>query len=484
MKIRPPKPVTSHQISNDEALRRCQTALDQKDRGDHEGAQETMRALWQGVGSRPRIKGLNVPVAAEVLLCTGILTAWIGSKTQIKGAAETGKNLITKAIRYFGTDRPRVAAAQVELAYCYWWNGEVNEARIMLREALDKLTTEGNTKAQALIKLIIIEHSSSRYTEALRILTENESLFRKAHDPNTKGKYHYHFAMTLEEIAAAEKRDDYFQAAVREYEKADHYLKLAKNPIYRASLKNNIAVLLLNLSRYKEAHKQLDEARRLTVSFKDKARTAQIDWTRAEVFNAEGKFKEAEAVARRAASALERGGQQCLVSDALTVQAIAVARQGHKERALFIFQTAIEAALQVDAFNKAGLAALTLIEEVDNLSPEMLQAAYRQAGEWLKESQSQNILVRLTKAAGKVFSDIDKTEATEIVLTWPCNLQELMLQYEKTLIRQALEQTNGSVTRAASLLGMSYQAVCYMIEGRHKDLLAARTPIRRRSKPR
>jgi len=56
-----------------------------------------------------------------------------------------------------------------------------------------------------------------------------------------------------------------------------------------------------------------------------------------------------------------------------------------------------------------------------------------------------------------------------------------MLKHESTLIRQALVQSNGSVTHAASLLGVSYQALCYMIENRHKDLLKERTPIRRRS---
>jgi hypothetical protein len=41
---------------------------------------------------------------------------------------------------------------------------------------------------------------------------------------------------------------------------------------------------------------------------------------------------------------------------------------------------------------------------------------------------------------------------------------------------------SGSVTRAAALLGMSYQGLAYVIESRHKDLLKERSPIRRRSR--
>jgi molybdenum-dependent DNA-binding transcriptional regulator ModE len=56
------------------------------------------------------------------------------------------------------------------------------------------------------------------------------------------------------------------------------------------------------------------------------------------------------------------------------------------------------------------------------------------------------------------------------------------LKFEGGLIRQALAQANGSVTRAASLLSMSYQALAYVIQSRHKDLLKERSPVRRRSR--
>lgn len=51
---------------------------------------------------------------------------------------------------------------------------------------------------------------------------------------------------------------------------------------------------------------------------------------------------------------------------------------------------------------------------------------------------------------------------------------------EKALIKQALTQANGRVTHAASLLSMSYQALAYIIESRHKDLLKERSPVHRR----
>jgi tetratricopeptide (TPR) repeat protein len=473
-------------LANDEVVRLCAAALEEYDKGDYKGAQQVMRPLWQGIGKRPRIKGLHPSVAAEVLLCVGTLTGWIGSQIQLKEAQETAKNLITESITYFGSERDlkMVAAARVELAYCYWRDGELNEARIMLRESLQKLTMEGLTRARALLKLVTIENSAARHTEAFKLLTENASLFEKITNHTVKGDYHNGLAITLEEIAASEKRADYFQLALKAYIAADHHFKLAKNDPYRASVKNNIAVLLSNLSRFKEAHKYLYEARRLTTSLGDKAKTAQIDWTRAEILIAEGKLREAEAVARKAASVLEKGGHQCLLADALITQGIALARAGNNERAQFVFQRAIEAAYKVDALSKAGLAALTLIEEVSELSPTTLQAAYERAREWLAESQSKGVLSRLNKAAGKfvssVRSELSAEDATEILLTRNFLLQEKVLKYERSIIRQALAQSNGSVSHGAGLLGLSHQGLAYIIESRHRDLLTERSPIRRR----
>ena len=125
-------------------------------------------------------------------------------------------------------------------------------------------------------------------------------MFANVRHPAVKGSYHNELAMTFEEIAVADRRPDYFQCALTEYKAAERQFKLAKNHIYRASVKNNKAVVLSKLGQFKEAHKHLDQAREITVRLKDRTRTAQIDSTRAELLIAEGKFKGAEAVARRA----------------------------------------------------------------------------------------------------------------------------------------------------------------------------------------
>ena len=493
MRIASPQLHTSHLTANAEAQVRCETALELKDKGKYEGARTVMLPLWRRTGERPNIKGLHPSVAAELLLTVGILTGWLGSKEGIEGAQEMAKNLISESITFYESvgDTKKVAAARAEIAYCYWREGGYDEARIMLAEALQKLTVEGNTRARALLKLITVEWSSSRYNVALGILNDNAALFKKVTNHTTKGNYHNELAIVLRNLATSEQRTDYFRRAIKEYEEADRHFKLANNIVFRADVKNNLGFLLYKAARFKEAHEYLEQARRLTISIKDKVQIAQIDDTRAQVFIAENKYKEAEAVAKGAVRVLEKSGHQCLLADALITQGIALARLKRTDHAQFTFQKAIEVAHQVGALNKAGLAALTLIEEVEELSPDTLYVAYDRASEWLAKSQGQDLLLRLNTAARKVISKVrclpiaeeaTAEDTTEALLNKPCDLPAEVLKFEGSLIRQALAKANGSLTRAASLLSMSYQALAYILESRHKDLLKERSPIRRRSR--
>lgn len=487
MKITSPKINTTHLTANDEALLRCQIALELRDKGDYDGAQEVMRRLWRGIGNRPDITGLHPSVTAEVLLCVGILTGWIGSRNENKEADGYARDLITESITYYESigDAKKIAEARTELAYCYWREGSFDEARIMFTEALQKLSTEGKTRANALLGLSVVEWSTSRYTEALKILTDNAPLFKKLTHHTMKGFYHNTRAMVLRGLLTPGKKAEQLKLIVSEYEQADHQFKLARNSIFRAMVKNNIGNVLRQLSRYREANEYLDQARRLAVSLRDKVRTAQVDQTRAEVMIAQRRFEEAERVARSAAKSFDKAGRQCLLVEALINRGIALARLGKTEEAQFTLQRAIEVAQQVGALSLAGIAALTLIEELDDLPPQTLAFASERAHEWLAESQSPDLHRRMSAAAIKVLAKVQEgltPDNAEVLSNKPLDLDQELLRYENALIKRALAQVNGSLTRAASNLSMSYQKLAYILETRHRDLLKERTPIRRRAR--
>jgi transcriptional regulator with GAF, ATPase, and Fis domain len=52
--------------------------------------------------------------------------------------------------------------------------------------------------------------------------------------------------------------------------------------------------------------------------------------------------------------------------------------------------------------------------------------------------------------------------------------------FEAKLIGQALDESGGSITKAARLLGLSHQTLNSMLHTRHKQLFAKRKPVQKR----
>ena len=469
---------------NESARLRCEAALELKDKGEYDRARDVMRPFWPHFGERPNTAGLHASIAAELLLVVGILTRWIGSKNQVTESSQIASDLITESVTYFEsqTDAWKVAAARAELAMCYWRDGALDEARIMFTEALKKLTAQGNTRANALLGLAEVERASSRLNDAMSILTDNARLFQRITNHTTRGHYHNQRAMVLRSLATAEKRNDYFEQAIKEYQRADHQFELARNRVYRGNVKNNVGFLLFKLGRFKAASVYLTEARRLAVNAKDKILVAQFDDSLAKLFIATNKLKEAEAAARRSVSVLDKSGHSNTLADSLITYGIVLARRQQTDPAQFIFQRAIEVAHNAGALSTAGIAALTMIEEIDQLSVETLSNAYEQAGEWLSTCQSQDLWFRFKVAGKKVVRELRRgdQDANGILFNKPCHMPREVLQFERRLISQALATASGRITHAAKWLGIGRQRLAYIIDTRHPELLKERTPVRRR----
>jgi tetratricopeptide (TPR) repeat protein len=331
-----------HLSLSQKAELRCQFAREYEDRGEYEEARPALGELWQRIGVRPKIEGLEPDTAAEVLLRAGVLTSWIGSKNQITDAQENAKNLLSASLSIFESlsSSSKVAEAQIELALCYWRTGEHNEARDILREALSRLTTEGELKAKAVLRWAIIEWSALQYDESLCILIDAAPLFEKIENHTLKGGHHNALASVLEDMGTAEQRGDYIDRAFVEYAAASYHFEQAKHRCYRANVENNLGFLYFKAGKFQEAHEHLNRARRIVISLKDSGTLAQYDETRARVFLAEGRNAEAEKTARSSVVALEQGGQLGLLAEALITHGTALARLGYYSQSYATLQHA------------------------------------------------------------------------------------------------------------------------------------------------
>jgi len=474
----------------DDVIPLCELAKNLEEAGEFDRAAETLSCFWQGVPNRPVTQGLGDEAKAELLLRTGTLTGWLGSAKQVPGAQETAKDLITESAGIFEALRmgDKIAEARIDLAVCYWREGGLDEARISLRLVLESLgESRSEQRLRALLNNAIVERAATRDHDALRICMEAAPHFEVSSNDALKGKFHNTFAAVLHSLGNAESREDYIDRALVEYSASSYYFDRAGHKRFQARVENNVGFLFATIGRFDEAQEHLTTARGLHVSVGDHGGAAGAEDTRAQAFLLEGKYADAERVARRAVHALKRGGEQTILAEALTTHGKALARLEQTQIARAALDQAVEIAQTAGNPDRGGIAAVTAIEELSPYLPvEVLENYYRTAESLLSKSQNLSLKNRLGECARRVLSiALDNAKeatpaATDVALTPGFSLDSEVLRYEGNLIRRALEESGGSVTRAARLLGVTHQGLAFILNGRHSDLLSIRSPVKRR----
>ena len=457
---------------------RCITAKQLSDLGEYEAAREALGGLWNGIGEAPNIEGLPPVDQAEVLLRVGALSGWLGSSGQLPGAQEFAKDLISRAIRAYEDlgSRNNIAEAQNDLAICYWREGAMDEARVWFREASSGATGP-EIKLKVFVNSTIVEISTGCLDEALSLLEQAAPLLETIRDDAWTGKFHMQRALVFQAMGGAENYD----RALIDSTAASVHFEQSNHRRYFARVENNIGLLLLKLDRYEEALEHLDNARATFVEIGDVGTAAQVNETRARVFLAQGRYPDAEKIAFSAASVLESGGEYSLLAEALEAQGIALARMGRHQSALGLLKRSAHIAETAGDRHISGRMFLTILEELKNsLSAGEIGELYREADERLGRQLDAETSSRLRACAR--FAIVNGTAANNEPGSAKGSFEEEVHKCESELIRHALDESGGSVTRAARRLGLTHQGLCYIINHRHQQLLTARAPIRIRRK--
>lgn len=480
---------------DEDSLRRCSLSNSFLKAGDYEGAVEALEGFWRGVCERPAAEGLGTRAAAEILLQAGRLTSALGGMRRIDGVQEAAKNLISEGAGLFERlgDARKVAEAHADLGLCYWREGAFEEARVVLRSALAAFPQEdAEQKAVALIRLSIVESSAKHYEAALAPLDEAAPFVEASDDDALRGCFHNQRAIAYRALADVGDAGMLDRAFV-EYAAASYYYEQIGHTRYQATTENNLAGLFGRVGRYEEAHEHLARARALFVTLNDSHYAAQCDDQLARVLTTEGRFDEAEAAARSAVSVLEAGDRQALLTEALTTLGIAQARTGRHEEARQSLSRAVEVGEAAGDSAGAGVAALTLAEELsEHLSHAELCDAFARANASLSGTRNPDTLSRLTACARRAIesfmssqADGGETGASTPEKRWEgFSLKAEVMRYEAEVISRALRDADGVVSRAAKLLGFKHhQTFVALLNNRHRGLLGERRPVvpRRRS---
>jgi CheY-like chemotaxis protein/tetratricopeptide (TPR) repeat protein len=440
--------------------------------GKYEAARDAMGELWD----HPNLHDLTDRTRAEILLRMGSLTGWLGSINQIEGAQETAKNLLSESIAVFQSlgDIKKIAEAETEIGVCYKREGALDNARVWFAEALSRLDDQdGDLKAVALLRSAVLEQLANRRNDALTILTTAAPLFDISSNHTLQGRFHNEFAMVLEELGAIEHRDDYLDRALIEYSAASFHFDEARHTRYQACVENNLAMLFLKLDRFQESHEHLDRAQALFTQLKDNVHLAQVEETRARVFLSEGLLLKAAKSAHSAVRTLEKGHEPTLLAEALTTYGIALSRMNDPLHAREALERAITVAEQAGDLESAGLAALTLFEQLaEQLSDDEICQILECAYDVLQDTKNNATRERLTKSAFRALSMIHTFRPEWSSFSLEQTLQRHKIHY----VQLALEDAGGNISQASRYLGLTgHSNLQYMLKKFQIELPSGRT---------
>jgi CheY-like chemotaxis protein len=340
------------------------------------------------------------------------------------------------------------------------------------------------TEAARLWRAAAAERADGRRHDALFLYEQAAPLFNtRAAEAAHRAAFRAEFADLLAYLGEAERREDYVERALSEYASAALDFERAGDASGQAAVAHCLARLLLSLERVAEAHAQLDLAQQLLGDASDTEACARLDETRARVLLAEARAAEAETLSRRVVGALERGGPSSMLAAALTTRGVALAREARVEEAHASLRRAAEEAARAGDAEAEGLAALSLVEELSGQLPlGELAEGFDLAVSRLAQTPSLPLGERLCAAARRLVSLATECEPTR---GWEgFSFKDEVHRFEAGVIARALSDAAGSVSRAAHLLGFRHHnSLASILNNRHQELLAERSPIkpRRRS---
>lgn len=464
---------TPAKMGLDGVLSTCDAAKQLEDSGDFASAAQVLGKWWQGIGARPDLNDQPQDKKAAILARVGVLSGWLGSMQRVAGSQEAAKDLISESANIFEKlgDDQSWAETRSDLAVCYWREGAFGEARIILHDVLDHgFELEPEIMGKLLLRAVNVEISTKHYDKAMDLI--NRATLAASKGRNLlRGKLYFHRALIQRGEGEEKNRTDLLYAAVEDYQKASVYYKKAKHDVYAAATENNLGNLYRLLGEHSNAHAHLNNAIFLYLELKNQVHAAQVYECKAQVFLTQQQLDEAEIAARSSVSILRASDERSLLAEALTTLGVVLSRRSNIETAVSSFNEAKEAALEVGDRQSAGNAVLTQIEELEShLDHQAIQELYSDASNLLEDSPQISVFERLQKIAVKQIRAEPAVRKIDEAAWENFSLQEAIHAYEGGIILKALTESDGRVTRAATLLGMSHQNLSLILRQRHSEL--------------
>jgi tetratricopeptide (TPR) repeat protein len=298
---------------SDEINEIIQNAKQHESVGRYDDAAKILAKYWKNTNERPDVSELNQKEEAEILLRCGSLARHIGICQQKKDVQKLAKTLLADARDIFSinVDIEKVAECAICLAHVYLRLGQLDEARSWINHTINyQLDKNWEVYFYVFIVEGILLFEEGNYTELVNKCLSLETLFQRSGFLILQGDFNNNYAYGLMKIGDKERAISRFKLARYFYTQTKHYL-------YLALLENNLAIFYKGEGLFAEAHDFAESARENFKKLGDKTREGYSIDTQAQIYLAQGKYKEALKCANEAIAILENGENYCYLANSM-----------------------------------------------------------------------------------------------------------------------------------------------------------------------
>lgn len=391
-------PETAPKLTTAELLQLIEEARNAELCRDTESLRKTLQVVWN-IEETPNFDKYDDAIRAQLLRLCGVFLSFYGIARNLKNYQLRGKDLLTNAVEIFEVNKllDKAAEAKINLAFCYWNLGEVNECEAILNfvEAEFGKNLLHPVYLQLCINRLLIYFWSQDIEPALKIIEEIKVPIQYCTDARLQAMFHNKAGI----FYRASKQYD---RAIFHQNEAIRFAEKTGNQLFVAVELNNLAFLYKEAVDFEKAFECISES---------------ID-----------KFKGI--------------GHQGFLPHALDTKALIYLDWNKPENALETIDQSIDCFNQGEDYRGWTDALWTKVRCLLRLR--RLEDALVVFGELYKIAAEQIGEVAVRKFA--------KNLADEIYVLRHLSLMEEVAEFKKSQVTKALIETNGSIVKAANIL--------------------------------